>query len=491
MKYTTIALNFLPSLVTARLGGFRLIETRYRDSQLEDIPIVLVGVDPPNILGLCEGDCDRDGDCKPGLKCFQRVQSFSPVPGCSGGAQDASLYDYCVRNSHNFPALTNVGVNPSSPLQRCEGDCDSDSDCASSDLFCYPRSVANTRVPGCSGGKSDDSLFDYCIRRVDVPLRSFPTSDPTPVPFPSPTPVPSSDPISYPFPTDEPTPDASSPPASLPASVAPIQVPTADPSSPPITPTQPGNTVLPLKFTKSFPLGRCEGDCDDDNDCEGNLICFQRDEYDPVPNCSGGLKDRSKTDYCIRSTDAPERIPLSITQTFPLGRCEGDCDDDDDCEGGLICFQRNENESVPGCLGGSKDRSKTDYCTPPLEAIRPPLEVTQTFPLGRCEGDCDSDNDCESGLVCFQRDENESVPTCSGGSRDSSRSDYCIPPSNTPVLPLKFAHSFPLGLCEGDCDNDDDCESGLICHQRNENESVRGCSGGSKDASKTDYCIHE
>ena len=31
----------------------------------------------------------------------------------------------------------------------------------------------------------------------------------------------------------------------------------------------------------------CEGDCDNDEDCEGDLICFQREPYDPVPGCQG------------------------------------------------------------------------------------------------------------------------------------------------------------------------------------------------------------
>jgi len=43
-------------------------------------------------LGLCEGECDNDGDCAPGLRCFQR-NGYAPVPGCSGtGVED---FDYC------------------------------------------------------------------------------------------------------------------------------------------------------------------------------------------------------------------------------------------------------------------------------------------------------------------------------------------------------------------------------------------------------------
>eukprot|EP00980_Cylindrotheca_fusiformis_P000752 scaffold175_cov153-Cylindrotheca_fusiformis.AAC.4 len=630
MKYSAIVLSlWSSSLATAKLGAPRLGNRR-----LEEIPIVKVGENPPNKLARCEGDCDGDSDCDSGLKCFQRTEAFKAVPGCSGGAQDDSKYDYCVRNSDDFPVLSQVGVNPGSPLERCEGDCDSDSDCVSSDLFCFPVSEEKTFVPGCRGGQSDTSLFDYCIRRVDAPPgvaptvpTSFPTPDPSPEPTPdTTTPAPSDEPTSNPTqaptasigspsptgepsssqgssaPTPTPTPgpthlllqlkitqsfplgrcegdcdddddcegglvcfqrDANesvpgcsgggkdnsrtdycvrsteSPPPTNDPSPNPTPAPTLSQGTPPPTPAPtPGPThhILPLKITQSFPLGRCEGDCDDDDDCEGGLICFQRDENESVPGCSGGGKDNSRTDYCVRSTESPPPtskpssapgspaptpgpthhiLQLKITQSFPLGRCEGDCDDDDDCESGLVCFQRDEKESVPGCSGGSKDKSRTDYCisgsspTPPsptpeptpqptsspdstpTQPTRPHLKVTDSIPLSRCEGDCDHDHDCEGDLVCFQRDENESVPTCSGGSHDGSKTDYCIPKSTTPALPLKITQDFPLGLCEGDCDNDKDCEIGLICYQRNENESVRGCSGGSKDNSRTDYCIYK
>ena len=46
---------------------------------------------------------------------------------------------------------------------------------------------------------------------------------------------------------------------------------------------------------------------------------------------------------------------------------------------------------------------------------------------------------------------------------------------------------FPLGLCQGDCDKNDDCQPGLACYQRVAGESVPGCDG--IDDSSTDYCI--
>ena len=68
-----------------------------------------------------------------------------------------------------------------------------------------------------------------------------------------------------------------------------------------------------------------------------------------------------------KPTESP--TPESITQPLVdyghspnelLGPCEGDCDNDDECENGLECFQRNGFTSVPGCRGaGLKDY---DYC---------------------------------------------------------------------------------------------------------------------------------
>lgn len=53
---------------------------------------------------------------------------------------------------------------------------------------------------------------------------------------------------------------------------------------------------------------------------------------------------------------------------YLCNECEGDCDYDDDCEGALICFFRDEFESVLGCSGegGPLDVSGKDICYDPL-----------------------------------------------------------------------------------------------------------------------------
>eukprot|EP00986_Skeletonema_menzelii_P017166 scaffold17956_cov69-Skeletonema_menzelii.AAC.1 len=54
---------------------------------------------------------------------------------------------------------------------------------------------------------------------------------------------------------------------------------------------------------------------------------------------------------------------ISWSPTAPLGECEGDCDGDRQCAGDLICHKRDANEEVPGCSGGGSDESNADYCT--------------------------------------------------------------------------------------------------------------------------------
>ena len=118
-------------------------------------------------------------------------------------------------------------------------------------------------------------------------------------------------------------------------------------------------------------LGRCEGECDSDADCLGNLKCFQRQNGEPVPGCSGS--GRGPTwDYCYDPADnntikhiAGDPPTGDNTAWSPqLDKCEGDCDTDADCKGNLKCFQRSNGEPVPGCSGAGARRDY-DYCYDP------------------------------------------------------------------------------------------------------------------------------
>lgn len=108
-------------------------------------------------------------------------------------------------------------------------------------------------------------------------------------------------------------------------------------------------------------------------------------------------------------------------------------------------MHRNGGESVPGCTGN--DDTNTDYCF-----LRPPDYLwkvgnngapADAFPLGACDGDCDNDSECAEGLVCMMRSNGEAVYGCTGEDFASATDDFCYDagsmPSASPTTPKPTA----------------------------------------------------
>jgi hypothetical protein len=55
-------------------------------------------------------------------------------------------------------------------------------------------------------------------------------------------------------------------------------------------------------------------------------------------------------------------------------------------------------------------------------------------------------------------------------------------------LNVKGLGKHGLGLCQGDCDRNSDCASGLVCGFRHGFTAISGCSGKGKKG--WDYCVH-
>jgi hypothetical protein len=139
-----------------------------------------------NPCQLCEGDCDGDEQCAPGLTCLQRWWE-ERITGCEGEGTPGK--DYCYEKPLYTPLpLVDVpggDCTAANPCGTCQGDCDANRQCAPG-LTCFQRSELQP-VPGCIGlgryGK------DYCYQHgTDV----VPTPSPTPapvVPTPAPTDV--------------------------------------------------------------------------------------------------------------------------------------------------------------------------------------------------------------------------------------------------------------------------------------------------------------
>jgi hypothetical protein len=517
------------------------------------LPIVNYGGDPLEFrfpLKLCEGDCDFNTDCAPGLICTRRGP-LEEVPGCFGGESDITNTDYCVfdpyGDGYSVPSpvptsaptvtarpsliplplkkLQDFGGDPPAdkfPLQLCQGDCDVHEDCALG-LICFQRDE-NTAVPGCVGGETDIQKTDYCI--LDPYGSGYviaPTEQPTGAPA-TPAPVQPTK-----TPSNAPTPGPTKKPSQTPTFEPTImQVPSPYPSYNPRPVGSPKN-LANLGWSPPTPLGECEGDCDDDSECAPGLICFERDEkFIAVPGCDGGEDDGSLTDYCIYMpspttepadnpvpdpttppTESPtESIPTEAPTVSPtdnqveiatiqnhgwtrtpnvmLTLCQGDCDNDEECAVGLICFQREGiNIAVPGCLGGDTDLSLMDYCItdPNFGGAQPsdapiPEPVTAATP-----GPASNPTDVPT----------KKPTTTSPTTQPTTKAPVGVAADGKPLVnrgwspPAEFR---PLGACEGDCDTDSDCQAGFKCFQRYmPNIAVPGCIGGESDDSLADYCI--
>ena len=80
-----------------------------------------------------------------------------------------------------------------------------------------------------------------------------------------------------------------------------------------------------------------------------------------ISNCLSLYRPFSAWDYCYNASPGPtptasgiELFNNSLDGCGSRGceKCEGDCDSNADCDGSLTCFFRNGLENVPGCSGG-------------------------------------------------------------------------------------------------------------------------------------------
>ena len=140
------------------------------------------------------------------------------------------------------------------------------------------------------------------------------------------------------------------------------------------------------------------------------------------------------------------------TTENPCKEDGGDCDSNDDCEEGLLC---SVDSNCQFWLNYGLD-SNDECCYKPCEGSNC---CTSENPCDENQGDCDFDNHCKSGLRC-------GVNNCPNNSTFAPTDDCCTSePCNggADCCSTQF-------LCdegEGDCDDDDECKPGLECGSNN------------------------
>lgn len=220
-----------------------------------------------------------------------------------------------------------------------------------------------------------------------------------------------------------------------------------------------------------------------------------------------------------------------LNEFRPLGLCEGDCDEDNDCQGALICFQRGHNQAIPaGCEGGLEDNSRTDYCIHDLSKSLSlaPSSGPSSAPSPGDEDEAPTSNSPSSSPSVSQEElaETPSLAPSSGPSsapsprvedeiftsepsaRPSPEPSLSFQPSELPTTPnhplieerplwpIRFFgrnpndDKLPLGPCYGNCRSDDDCDDGLYCHPRGPYGPSPGCIDPELDGSNNQFCAY-
>eukprot|EP00978_Attheya_sp_CCMP212_P017401 scaffold46253_cov54-Attheya_sp.AAC.4 len=261
------------------------------------------------VKGKCEGDCNVDADCATGLICFLR-EELETVPGCEG--EGVVGMDYCVEatataeaptieatdtatTAPTAPTTTTAETSTSGPVgSNSMGPTTSEPESPSTTNTTSPTAAptTTTTAPVVSMAPTTTTTAPVVSTAPTTTTTTAPvvSTGPTMSGTESPTPAGTASPVTATVDTGVPTEEVltTTPPT--------VEVETSNPTS--------GPTDLPILALvgddggDSMNLNECEGDCDDDSECAGDLICFERSSDDEVPGCAGSAFESK--DYCIR-----------------------------------------------------------------------------------------------------------------------------------------------------------------------------------------------
>ena len=171
-------------------------------------------------------------------------------------------------------------------------------------------------------------------------------------------------------------------------------------------------TLRSIQCASSTPCDACEGECNDDTDCRGNLKCLKRFDDEPVAGCLGNpIQAR---DYCYdpnaevipgatitSSSPEPTRAPSAVPPGTPSPTEKPTARP---TRKPTPIPTINDDAEVPTLASNNAAKTLT---------LRN-RECSAADPCGNCEGDCDTNEDCDGILQCFLRPDNTPVPGCQG-----------------------------------------------------------------------------
>ena len=165
--------------------------------------------------------------------------------------------------------------------------------------------------------------------------------------------------------------------------------------------------------TGNNPCSEDEGDCDNHEQCKENLKCG-------TDNCRSSLGFDSFYDCCYSLEED------GCTVENPCTKNQGDCDSHEECQNGLACGLNN----WPNPLGLDPD---IDCCYQPTVGHED--FCSSGSPCGLNEGDCNSNNECETNLICNLKEQRSC--TLETDFKDSVQ--CCVYPSMSSNILLSFS----------------------------------------------------
>ena len=258
----------------------------------------------------------------------------------------------------------------------------------------------------------DDSRNDDTPKPSPRPTRSTPDPTRHQTPKPSDEPTKRPRPVATPSPTPQPQKQKQTPsPTHEPPTEHPTMDDNVDEDSDEI------DFVGQCYFNK---CRKCQGNCDSDDECGEGLVCYQRKGNDQkIPGCSRG-SPISNVDYCIRKRDMDETPKPTNKPSI---------------------FMADEPTPHPTAHHVAQPSSEIgDHSNVLREVAKPGNDDDDK--LGRCQGDCSSNDDCIGDLKCYKRKDFapggndgrlESVPGCIG--HGEWKYDYCYDPADVGPTP--------------------------------------------------------
>lgn len=430
--------------------------TDTNENEVEHLPgSLLIVFDPLASLKECEGDCNSHQDCAEGLFCFHRNGNGMPVPGCAGSAP--SVADFCVDIKYmiteDFDAYTEDDADAETEMEK-------EDEAWEEAIMATPSPTPTpSQTPSPSAATRSPSLTWILAAVGNTVAPTDETANPEETTVPSTsvsaeysqqvmatsTDVPSD--FHYNAATVEPSTESTSDATTSSSFVATnnaVVVESAFVAT--FDPSEEATATMSPSVDASI-----EGTVDASASGTNTLTENSTVTFSPSANASKLIIENGEDGMATEpsATDSPT-TPSSEDSTITPS------------------IQNSNADTLPPSNSSSVliiENAEGSMTPEPSETHSPTLETSATaFPTSQ-----------SSALILNASDEPSETGT-------SSQMPYLNMIGNDGTF-----ESFPLGECEGDCDESADCNPGLVCMQRIENEQVPGCQG--KAEFSVDYCV--